>query len=168
MHNYSSKPTNPEYNMKTRKKKKLGWRMVLKKEEKKSDWWRKAVRKAVLWTWSETSFKQRTKAANMEKKALPVSAETKTRHLAPPALKWSRAVEAHEYRWEADVHIISHQALCTHLLCLSDYQRWDAATWLPGCLLIGRSSREVPITVPVGAGVSLMLGSVLILRWDLV
>ncbi len=45
--------------------------------KKKAGWWREAVRTAALWTWSETSFKQRTKAANPEKKALPVSAKNK-------------------------------------------------------------------------------------------
>lgn len=67
--------------------------------EKKSEADEEELSRTQLWTWSETLFKQRTKATNVEKKKPP---ERKQRD------RGRRGDEAHEYGWEP--RVISHQA----------------------------------------------------------
>lgn len=98
----------------------------------------------------------------MEKKVLPVSAENKgfeedeTFGTASVKVEQQKPMNIDE-RLMCRLFPIRLFCLCTHLLRLSDNQRWDAATCLNDRLL-----------VLVRASVALMPGSALILRGHLI
>lgn len=105
----------------------------------------------------------------MEKKVLPVSAENKgfeedeTFGTASVKVEQQKPMNIDE-RLMCRLFPIRLFCLCTHLLRLSDNQRWDAATCLNDRLLIG----SLQVLVLVRASVALMPDSVLILRGHLI
>lgn len=124
------------------------------RERKNKGLMKKAVRNAGLWTWSETSFKQRTKPANMKKKGLPESAANKGGEEEETFGIASAKVERSSWspmnideRVMCVLFPIRHW-VCTHLLCLTDNQGRDAdadaAPWPLSFVPVGFRRPRVP------------------------
>lgn len=104
------------------------WKLDQNSETRKID--EEKLSEMQLWTWSQTTFKQRTK------KELPGGNKGAEEDEDMKLMNMNESLVLFPIR---------PFCLYTHLLCLSDHQRRDAATWLHSFILTRCSRRQVLI-----------------------